>query len=369
MTAVDFHFDCVVVGAGVVGLAVARRMALGGQSVLVLEAAATHGTGVSARSSEVIHAGLYYTPGTLKARLSVTGRRALYAFCASRHVPHAACGKLVVATCAAEEPALAKIAARGGENGVEGLTALTASAAKALEPALQCTAALLSPATGIVDSAAYMLALRAEAEEAGALFAFQAPAAAIAQASGGFTVHTGGADPASIQATRVVNAAGLGAVALARLTQGLAPDLIPQAHISKGNYFALMGKSPFRHLIYPVPIPGGAGIHLTLDMAGQARFGPDVEPVTEPGYTVDPVRSGVFADAIRRYWPALPDSALSPAYAGIRPKIVPADQMADFLPQGPDAHGMAGLMNLFGIESPGLTSSLAIADLVWDRLQ
>jgi L-2-hydroxyglutarate oxidase LhgO len=359
---VSDRFECVVVGAGVVGLAIGRCLAQAGHEVLVLEGATTHGTGVSSRNSEVIHAGLYYTPGSLKARLSVAGRHALTAFCAARSILAVQCGKLVVATDPAEEPALAELTARATANGVEGLRLLTAAEARAIEPALRCSAALLSPATGILDAQAFMLALRADAEAAGALFAFRAPVTQIACDTDGFTVSTGGDAPAQLQCNRLVNAAGLGAVALAHATSGLAKHHVPPSYLSKGSYFTLTGPSPFRHLIYPLPIRGGAGIHLTLDLAGQARFGPDVEPVDTIDYTVDPHRAEIFRHAIRRYWPGLPDGALVPSYAGNRPKIVPADQMTDFLIQGPPAHGIPGLVNLFGIESPGLTASLAIAD-------
>lgn len=356
------RFECVVIGAGVVGLAVARSLAQAGREVLVLEAASTHGTGVSSRNSEVIHAGLYYTPGSFKGRLCVAGRHALTAFCAARAIPTVRCGKLVVATDPAEEPALHDLAARARANGVEGLRLLTAAEAQALEPALNCTAALLSPATFILDTHAFMLALRADAEAAGAIFAFRAPLTEIVCEIVGFTISTSGDAPAQLQCNRLVNAAGLGAVALAHAISGLAKHHVPPSHLSKGSYFSLTGASPFRHLIYPLPIRGGAGIHLTLDLAGQARFGPDVEPVDKIDYAVDPHRAESFYGAIRRYWPALPDGALVPSYAGIRPKIVPADRMTDFLIQGPPIHGVPGLVNLFGIESPGLTASLAIAE-------
>ncbi len=358
------RFDCVVAGAGVVGLAVARRLAQAGQEVLVLDEAATHGTGVSARNSEVIHAGLYYPPGSLKGRLCVPGRRMLYAYCAARGIEAVACGKLVVATEPAEKPLLAELAARAAANGVEGLQMLSGARAQALEPALRCTAALFSPMTGILDSHAFMLALRGEAEQAGAVFAFHAPVTEIACEGDGFAVRTGGDTPAQVQCTRLVNAAGLRAVALAGATRGLSARHVPPAYFSKGSYFALAGRAPFRHLIYPLPIDGGAGIHLTLDLAGQARFGPDVEVVDAIDYAVDPRRAERFCGAIRSYWPGLPDGALVPGYAGMRPKIAPADQMTDFVIQGFSTHGVRGLVNLFGIESPGLTASLAIADEV-----
>lgn len=355
-------FDCIVVGAGVIGLAAARRLAIAGQHVLILESAAAHGSGVSSRSSEVIHAGLYYTPDSLKARLCVAGRRALYDYCATRGIPFRTCGKLVVATEVSEESALARVAQRADANGVENLLWLGAADARALEPELHCTAALHSPVTGIIDSTAYMFALLGEAEGSRALLACHAPVDKITCAGAQFAIHVGGGSPVTVYAHRVVNAAGLGAVTLAHRIDAMPPDQIPRAYISKGNYFALTGRQPFRHLIYPVPIPGGAGIHLTLDMAGQARFGPDVEQITAPSYHANPDRLPAFYSAIRRYWPTLPDGALAPAYAGIRPKIVPPHAMADFVIQGEADHGVPGLINLFGIESPGLTSSLAIAE-------
>jgi L-2-hydroxyglutarate oxidase LhgO len=275
-----------------------------------------------------------------------------------------ACGKLVVASGPDEEATLAGLAARAARNGVENLRMLTGAEATAMEPALRCDAALLSSTTGIVDSAAYMLALRGEAEEAGAIFAFNAPVSEISGGGKAFVVHTAGQDATKVECTRLVNAAGLGAVALARRIAGLDTTHVPAAYLSKGNYFGVAGKLPFRHLIYPVPIPGGAGIHLTFDLGGRGRFGPDVEPVKAIDYTVDPRRAEHFYAAIRRYWPALPDNALVPDYAGIRPKIVPPDQMTDFVIQDSATHGLQGLINLFGIESPGLTSSLAIADAV-----
>jgi len=355
---------CVVVGAGVVGLAVARALARAGHDVVVLETAGAIGTGTSSRNSEVIHAGLYYAPGSLRARLCVEGRRALYAYCADHGVAARACGKLVVATEPAEQPMLEGIAARAAANGVEDLRLLSGAEAHALEPALRCTGALLSPVTGIVDSAALMLSLRGEAEDFGAAFAFHAPVQRVDVQPGGFVLHVGGAEKMRLACRMLINAAGLGACALAGAIAGLDAAHVPPAYLAKGSYFALAGPSPFRRLIYPVPIPGGAGIHLTLDLAGGARFGPDVEAVEAIDYAVDPARAPVFAAAIRRYWPGLPEDALRPAYAGIRPKIVPPTQTQDFVIQGADVHGVAGLVNMFGIESPGLTSCLAIADEV-----
>jgi L-2-hydroxyglutarate oxidase LhgO len=360
--------DCTVVGAGVVGLAVARALAIAGMSVLVLEAAGAIGTGISSRNSEVIHAGLYYAPGSQRARLCAPGRRLLYAYCAEHGVAANACGKLIVATTHEELAELDAIAGRGIANGVEGLARLSAAEAHLLEPALACTGALFSPTTGIVDSHGLMLSLLGDAQDHGALLALNAPFEHAACNTGGFEVFTGGRNPARLRCRRLVNAAGLAACEVAQRTEGLDPAHVPPAHLAKGSYFTLSGRAPFRRLIYPVPIPGGAGIHLTLDMAGQARFGPDVEAVDHEDYTVDPARAPLFAAAIRRYWPGLPEDRLRPAYAGIRPKIVPPTQTQDFLIQTHAAHGVRGLVNLFGIESPGLTSCLAIAGEVREAL-
>ena len=357
------RLDCVVIGAGVIGLAVARALALAGREVLVLEAAGAIGTGISSRSSEVIHAGIYYPPGSLMARLSVAGRRALTRFCDEHGVAWARPGKLIVATDAAEAQLLGAIATRAQANGVEGLRLLSAADVRAEEPELACHGALLSPVTGIIDSAGYMLALRGAAEAAGAFFAFHAPVEGGQVRADGVELSVGGEAPMRLAARLVVNAAGLGAVPLARRIGGLDPALIPPLYLAKGSYFALSGRAPFRRLIYPVPVPGGLGVHLTLDLGGAARFGPDVEWVEAEDYVVDPARGARFAAAVRRYWPGLDAAALVPAYAGIRPKIVPQGAPAqDFLPVA-----VPGLVNLFGIESPGLTASLALADLVRDQ--
>jgi L-2-hydroxyglutarate oxidase LhgO len=362
-----YDLQTIVVGAGVIGLAIARRLSGAGHEVLVLDRNPGPGMEISSRNSEVIHAGLYYPPGSARARLCVAGRAALYEYCARRDIAARAVGKLVVATDAAEEKILAGIAERAQRNGVASLTWLDGAQAAALEPALACTAALLSPETGILDSHAFMRSLHADAEANGALFAFRTEVASIACESNGFRLTA--ADGTTVRSQNLVNAAGLGAIPLARNTQGLDPAHIPPAYFSKGSYFALAGASPFRRLIYPVPIPGGAGIHLTLDLGGGARFGPDVQPVESLDYAVDPARAASFYPAIRRYWPGLPDGALQPAYAGIRPKIVPAEQAQDFVIQGPGTHAIPGLVNLFGIESPGLTASLAVADAVALLLQ
>ncbi|HLX16651.1 MAG TPA: NAD(P)/FAD-dependent oxidoreductase [Bradyrhizobium sp.] len=357
--------ECVVIGAGVIGLAIARRLAQAGREVIVLETAEGIGTVTSSRNSEVIHAGIYYKAGSLMARMCVSGKRALYAYCRDHGIPHRNCGKLIVATTPAESEKLQSIKAHAEANGVDDLQTLTGEAARALEPALNCAAALLSPSTGIIDSHAYMLALRGEAEDAGAAFAFHTPLLGGRANAGSIQLDAGGDAPMSLQCRLLVNAAGLGAFAVARSIDGMPIDVIPPAYLAKGNYFSCSARAPFSHLIYPVPEPGGLGVHLTLDMAGQARFGPDVEWVDSIDYAVDPVRAEKFYPAIRRYWPALPDGALMPSYSGMRPKIVPpAVAVQDFLIQGPRDHGIEGLINLFGIESPGLTSSLAIADHV-----
>ena len=357
--------DCVVVGAGVIGLAIARRLAQAGREVIVLEAAESIGTVTSSRNSEVIHAGIYYKAGSLMARMCVSGKRALYQYCSDHGIPHRNCGKLIVATTPQESEKLHAIRAHAAANGVDDLQTLSGKAARELEPALRCEAALLSPSTGIIDSHAYMLALRGDAEDAGAAFAFHTPFVGAKAQEDCIQIDAGGNTPMSLQCRALVNAAGLEAPAVARSIDGMPIDLIPPAYLAKGNYFSCSARAPFSRLIYPVPEPGGLGVHLTLDLAGQARFGPDVEWVDRIEYGVSPARAERFYPAIRRYWPALPDGALMPSYSGIRPKIVPpAVAVQDFVIQGPRNHGLPGLINLFGIESPGLTSSLAIADYV-----
>ncbi|WP_316228749.1 NAD(P)/FAD-dependent oxidoreductase [Bradyrhizobium sp. SZCCHNR1045] len=357
--------DCVVIGAGVVGLAIARRLAKAGREVVVLEAAEDIGTVTSSRNSEVIHAGIYYKAGSLMARFCVQGKRLLYRYCDEHGIPYRNCGKLIVATTANETDKLQGIRAHAAANGVDDLQLLSGDAARALEPALACAAALLSPSTGIIDSHAYMLSLRGEAEAAGAAFAFHTPLLRAKADADQIELDAGGDQPMILGCRLLVNAAGLNAPAVARMIDGTPLALIPPAYLAKGNYFSCSVRAPFARLIYPVPEPGGLGVHLTLDLAGQARFGPDVEWVDHIDYAVDPARAERFYPAIRRYWPTLPDGALMPAYSGMRPKIVPpAVATQDFLIQGPSDHGVAGLINLFGIESPGLTSSLAIADHV-----
>jgi L-2-hydroxyglutarate oxidase LhgO len=357
--------DCVVAGAGVVGIATARALALAGREVIVLDAAEGIGTETSSRNSEVIHAGIYYRKDSLMARFCVEGRRRLYEFCRERGVPFNNCGKLIVATDAAESEMLAGIKVRADANGVEGMRLLTAAEAQAMEPNLACTAALHSPATGVIDSHAYMLALQGEAEHAGAAFVFLSPVTAGRITGNGIEIEVGGAEPTRLACNLLVNSTGLRAPSFARSIAGMPSQLIPGEYYAKGNYFTLGGRSPFSRLIYPVPVPGGLGVHLTLDLGGQARFGPDVEWIESIDYTVDPHRADSFYAAVRRYWPELTDGALQPGYAGIRPKIAPRGAPAqDFVVQGPRTHGVPGLVHLFGIESPGLTAAIALADYV-----
>jgi len=358
------RIECVVIGAGVVGLAVARALALAGREVVILEAEDAIGTHTSSRNSEVIHAGIYYPKGSLKARACVEGRKRLYPYCEAHGVPFRRCGKLIVAADEAQIPELRAIQKKARENGVTDVVEIPAADAMAMEPALRCVAALHSPSTGIIDSHALMLAYQGDAESAGAMLALKSPLQRVLVSRGGFELQV---ENTKINAKLLVNSAGFRAPSVARLMEGFPADKIPPEYYAKGNYYSLATPPPFSRLVYPVPEPGGLGVHVTLDLAGQARFGPDVEwierfdPRTD--YAVDPRRSERFYAAIRRYWPALPDGALAPGYSGIRPKISgPREPAADFLIQGPAAHGIAGLVNLFGIESPGLTASLALAD-------
>lgn len=354
--------DCAIIGAGVVGLAVARAMAMSGREVVVLEAEGAVGTGISSRNSEVIHAGMYYPAGSLRARLCVRGNRLLREFAASHGVAFRMTGKLIVATEPDEEAKLGEILARGRANGVEGLRAISAAEAMAMEPQLACVAALHSPATGIIDSHGLMLALQGEAEEHGAVIAFRAPVTGGRAIDDGVELEVGGADPVRLVARTVIIAAGLRSCPLAR-SMGLAH--VPRDHLCRGNYFSLTGRMPFERLVYPVPVAAGLGVHYTLDLAGQGRFGPDVEWIEAEDYTVDPSRCRSFYAAIRRYWPGLPDGALEPGYAGIRPKIHgPGEPAADFAVHASDRHGVPGVVALYGIESPGLTCSLALAEMV-----
>jgi L-2-hydroxyglutarate oxidase LhgO len=356
--------DAVVIGAGVVGLAVARALALSprfaGRELMVLEAADAIGTGTSSRNSEVIHAGIYYAAGSLKAELCVRGKALLYAYCAERGIAHRRCGKLIVATDAAQVAQLQGIVAKAAANGVDDLVLLTAAEAQALEPQLRCTAAIHSPSTGIVDSHGLMLALQGDVENAGGLVALNTEVAHARCTADGIVLAM--TDGTELLAGAVVNSAGLTAQALARRFDGLDAALVPPSHFAKGNYFTLAGRAPFTRLIYPAPEAAGLGVHLTLDLGGQAKFGPDVQWVDRADdLVVDPRRGDGFYAEVRKYWPGLPDGALQPGYAGMRPKIQAPDEPArDFMVQGPRQHGVAGLVNLFGIESPGLTSSLAI---------
>lgn len=359
--------DAVVVGAGVVGLAVARALATSGREVLILEAEGAVGTHSSSRNSEVVHAGIYYPRGSLKARTCVEGRERLYAYCDERGVPYRRCGKLIVAADANQVDELEAVHRKAHANGVADVAWVGAERAQELEPELRCVAALHSPSTGIVDSHALMHAFLGDAERAGALLALKCMLAKGVVCRGGIELHVEGAEP--IHARQVVNSAGLRAPSVARRIDGYPGELAPPELYAKGNYYSLAQAPPFSRLVYPVPEPGGLGVHMTLDLGGRARFGPDVEWVERIDYTVDPRRADRFYAAIRRYWPALPDDALEPDYAGIRPKIsgrgAPA---ADFVVQGPREHGVPGLVHLFGIESPGLTSALPLADEVVRRL-
>ena len=362
--------EILVVGAGVVGLAIGRALALRGHEVVVADAADAFGTGVPARNAELIHGGMYYPAGALRARHCVAGRRMLYAFCESHGVAHRACGKLIVATSDAETDAIVAIRDRGVANGVEELVLLDAAEARDLEPNLACTAALLSPRTGIVDSHGLMLALLGAIEDRGGMLALNTPVDALDRRDGRWVARFGGASPGEFPCDAVVNAASFGAQDLARATEGYPAERVPPLVLARGNYFGCTGRPAFRHLIYPAPVEGGLGIHLTLDLAGRMRFGPDVEWIDTLDYRVDPARAALFYDAIRRYWPALPDGALVPDYAGIRPKLTgPGGGAADFRVDGPAEHGLPGLVHLFGIESPGLTSSLSLAEDVADRLE
>jgi L-2-hydroxyglutarate oxidase LhgO len=363
--------DCVVIGAGVVGLAVAREMALQGRETILLERENAFGTISSARNSEVIHAGIYYPKDSLKAQLCVQGNRMLYEYCRTHQVATQPYGKLIVASDETQISDLQAILYKAQNNQVPEIGIISGEEAKRLEPQLRCSAAILSASTGIVDSHGYMLSLLGGFEDAGGMVAYQSPLISAktlgAKAENGFALEIGGADEMQIQTQLLINCAGLSAPAIARKIEGLDAGQVPKAYFAKGNYFSLSGKSPFTHLIYPIPEPGGLGVHLTLDMGGQAKFGPDVEWLDidsehQIAYTVNPKRSEGFYEAVRRYWPGLKDGSLQPDYSGVRAKIVPPNAPAgDFCINGPSEHGLQGLYNLYGFESPGLTSSLAIA--------
>lgn len=367
--------ECLVVGAGVVGLAVARALALAGREVVVLERDKLIGSGVSSRNSEVIHAGLYYPTGSLKAKLCVRGRELLYAYCTERGLPHRRCGKLLVATSDEELPRLDAIAERARANGVLDLQRLSAAEATAMEPALHTLGALWSPSSGIVDSHALMTSLLGDAENHGALLALGSPFAGARRDGSDWVVTTAGDEPFEIATRWLVNSAGLHAHAVAAAVQGFPAASIPPRHMAKGHYFSLAARAPFKHLIYPTPVPGGLGVHLTLDLGGQAKFGPDVEWLPDAlqpdavDYRVDGTRMAGFEAGVRRWWPGLPAGALQAAYSGVRPKIVgPGGGEADFRIDGPAKHGVPGVVQLFGIESPGLTSSMAIGEWVAEAM-
>ena len=359
------RIDCAVIGAGVVGLAVGRALALSGREVIVLESESAIGTGISSRNSEVIHAGIYYPDGSLKARLCVSGRELLYRFCALNAVEHRRVGKLIVATSAAQVPTLAKYEAQARANGVFDLRRLTSEEALQLEPQVRCAAALLSPSTGIVDSHGLMLAYQAELEAHGGVLALNSPVTGGRLLQSDIALEVGGAAPAALRAATVVNCAGLNAQDVSRRVFGVPAASIPRRFLAKGYYFSLTGRSPFRHLVYPVADAGGLGTHVTLDLTGGARFGPDVQWIEQIDYGFDQARKADFAQAIKLYYPQLDDSRLQPAYTGIRPKISRAGQAAaDFCIRGPAEHGDCPYVALYGIESPGLTASLAIAEHV-----
>ncbi len=358
-----------VVGAGVIGLAVARSAALRGHDVTVAEATGGIANGVSSRNSEVIHAGLYYPTGSLRAVHCPRGRRMLYEFCASHGVGHRKCGKLVVATNPAELAKVETVLAQAQRNGVEGVEMIGGNAARTLESELSCIGALWSPETGIIDSHGYMRALWGELEDRGGMIAFETKVERLTFKASSWHVQFSGSESGSAEFDAVINAAGLGAQALARRIEGYPAATVPKLVLAKGNYFGFAGKPVFSRLIYPTPVDGGLGVHVTLDLAGRMRFGPDVEWITEENYAVDPRRADSFYERIRTYWPGLPDHSLVPDYAGIRPKVTgPGEPASDFIIAGPATHGLSRLVNLFGIESPGLTASLSLAESVADHL-
>jgi L-2-hydroxyglutarate oxidase LhgO len=355
--------DVLVIGAGVVGLAIARALALAGREVLIVEAEPMFGSHTSSRNSEVIHAGIYYPTGSKKARSCVRGKGLLYAYCEKNDVPHRRLGKLIVASRDDEVPALEKILAQAEANGVSDLEWLDARRIAELEPSVRAVRGLFSPSSGIVDSHAVMASFLRDAREAGAELVVASPILSGSVTDGGIELAVGGAEPISILCNAVVNSAGLFAQKVARSIVGVPEGSIPGTFYAKGHYFTMSGKSPFSHLVYPIPAPGGLGVHVTLDLAGQVRFGPDVSWIDGVDYAFDDSRASSFYGAVRAYYPDLRDGALLPGYTGIRPKLSPAGSpAADFVVQGPEDHGVPGLVALFGIESPGLTSSLALAE-------
>jgi len=358
--------DCVVAGAGVIGLAVARSLALAGRDVIVLESADSIGTEISARNSEVIHAGIYYPQNSLKAKLCANGKNMLYSYCKERGINHKICGKIIVADNNHQISVLAEIKEKAQRNGVHDLKYLNKKEAKLMEPELECAAALESPSSGLIDSHSLMLSFQGDLENEGGEVIFRTPITSAEITNHRIKLNLGGSHPTQVIAKTFINCTGLNASKVADRIKNFPKDKIPKIYYAKGNYFTLSRKSPFSRLIYPIPEESGLGIHLTLDLGGMARFGPDVEWVDKINYDVDPKRSEIFYNIIRRYWPALPDNSLQPGYAGIRPKLQsPDDKIAkDFMIQGPKDHGVEGIYNLFGIESPGLTSSLAIAEYV-----
>jgi L-2-hydroxyglutarate oxidase LhgO len=359
-----------VIGAGVVGLAIARQAARGGHEVIVAEATGGIGNGVSSRNSEVIHAGMYYPTGSQRAKHCVQGRRMLYEFCATHGVPHKKIGKLIVAVDEKQTAKIETIAKQGEVNGVEGLELIGANAARAMEPALNCIAALHSPETGIIDSHSFMLALQGDLEDRGGMIAFNTPVESLTYTAAGWEVGFGGAEPDTLIVDAVINSAGLGAQQVARATYGYSPARVPRLVLAKGNYFGFNSRPVFTRLIYPAPVEGGLGTHVTLDLAGRMRFGPDVEWIDQENYAVDPRRAESFYASVRTYWPALPDHSIVPDYCGIRPKLTgKGEPAADFLIDGPADHGLPRLVHLFGIESPGLTSALSIAEEVVGQIQ
>tara|TARA_R110002096_G_scaffold22692_3_gene72915 strand:+ start:1096 stop:2217 length:1122 start_codon:yes stop_codon:yes gene_type:complete len=359
--------ECIVLGAGVVGLAVARALALRGHNPIILDAGPIIGSQTSSRNSEVVHAGIYYPEDSLKARACVEGKARLYQLCEERGVSYRRCGKLIVATHPDQEAGLADLKRKAAANGVDDLIELTGREAMAMEPQLTCSAALLSPSSGIVDSHGFMLALQGEAETHGAMTLLNTTVK-NAQADDDGVVLTLD-DGEQVRTAMLVNALGLNAC---RFAHDMGPPFsatAPTPYFAKGSYFALNAKAPFSRLVYPMPEPGGLGVHITIDLNGRARFGPDVQWIDRLDYDVDPGRADVFYDRVRAYWPGLPDGSLVPDYAGIRPKITgPGEAAADFRIDGPQVHGVPGVVHMFGIESPGLTASMALADIVADQI-